>query len=266
MDLSQVSQTAILTLIARVVVSEKENAILNDPMAVLCLERLMSISSEEEKNRMIKWKKMYARIQAHDAKPVARRTKIIDSSVDLFISNNPKCTVVNLACGFDTRFWRIQNKDCRYIEIDLPEVVALKREILKDELGYELMGCSILDTSWIDKVTSNGNSGFLLLAEGLFYYLPRQDVTGILQAIARRFDRSQLILDMAPEKFTKGLWKRLMQLEGYVWGLDVSFVSGMNDPRDIESYANGFKVIGVEKGNVGPIITVSIQQRQTSLP
>ena len=57
MNISQVSRTAILTLIARVVASEKENAIFNDPMAVLCLERLMAISSEEEMNRMIKWKK-----------------------------------------------------------------------------------------------------------------------------------------------------------------------------------------------------------------
>ena len=50
MTLSQVSRTAILTLIARVVVPEKENAIFNDPMTVLCLERLMSIVSEEDKH------------------------------------------------------------------------------------------------------------------------------------------------------------------------------------------------------------------------
>jgi len=134
----------------------------------------------------------------------------------------------------------------------------LKREILKDHLDYELIGCSILDTSWIDKVTSNGNSCFLLLAEGLFYYLPKQDVTRILQVIARRFNRSQLVLDMAPEKYTQGLWKRLIYLESRVWGIEVSFVSGINNPRDIESYGNGFKVIGDVKGNVGPIITVSI--------
>jgi O-methyltransferase involved in polyketide biosynthesis len=258
MDLSQVSRTAILTLVARVVASEKENAIFNDPMAVLCLERLVSISSEEEKSRMIKWKKKYAGMHAKEAKAIALRGRSIDRIADLFISNNPGCTVINLACGFDTRFWRIKKEKYKYIELDLPEMIELKKEILKDHLGYELIGCSLLDTSWIDKVTSNGNSAFLLLVEGLFYYLPRQDVTGILQAMARRFDRSQLVLDMAPEKFTKGLWKRLMQLEGYAWGLDVSFVFGMNDPRDIESYANGFKVIGVEKGNVGPIITVSI--------
>ncbi len=85
--------------------------------------------------------------------------------------------MINLACGLDTRFWRIENEKCKYIELDLPEMIELKREILKDHLGYELIGCSVLDTSWIDQVTSNGNSNFLLLAEGLFYYLPKQEVT-----------------------------------------------------------------------------------------
>jgi O-methyltransferase involved in polyketide biosynthesis len=258
MDLSQISQTAILTLIGRVVATETGNTNFYDPMAVLCLERLLSISSEEEKNRIIKWKKMYAGMQARDAKSVALRGRNFDSIANLFISNNPGCTLIDLACGLNTRFWRIKNKKCKYIELDLPGIIELKREILKDHLGYELIGYSVLDTSWIDRVTSNGNGHFLLLAEGLSYYLPRQDVTRLLQVIAQRFYQSQLVLDTAPEKFSKGLWKRLIQLEAFVWGIDVSFISGINNPYTIESFEEGLKVIGEAKGNVGPIITVSI--------
>jgi O-methyltransferase involved in polyketide biosynthesis len=110
----------------------------------------------------------------------------------------------------------------------------------------------------IDQVTSNGNSRFLFLAEALFYYLPRQEVTGLLHVIAQRFTRSQLVLDMAPEKYTRGLWKRLIAMESRAWDINVSFVSGINDPGEIESYGSGFKVISSVKGNVGPIITVSI--------
>jgi methyltransferase (TIGR00027 family) len=258
MNLSQVSRTAILTLTCRAVESEKNNPVFNDPMAVLCLERLLSISSEEEKKRILRWKSMYAGIHARDRKARAMTARSFDSIANIFISNHPGCTVINLACGLDTRFWRIENEKCKYIELDLPEMVELKRETLKDHLGYELIGCSVLDTSWIDQVTSNGNSNFLLLAEGLFYYLPKQEATRILQIIARRFTRSQLVLDMAPEKYTKGLWKRLIHLESRVWDIDVSFASGINNPRDIESYGNGFKVIGDAKGSVGSIITVSI--------
>jgi hypothetical protein len=64
---------------------------------------------------------------------------------------------------------------------------------------------------------------------------------------------------MVPEKYTKGLWKKLLGLEiKYTMGLDVSWVFGIKHPRDIESYGPGLRVIGDVKGNVGPIITVSI--------
>ena len=262
MNISQVSRTAILTLIARVVASEKENAVFNDPMAALCLERLISIASAEEKNWIISRKRFYAGISAHDAKAGARRAKVFDDTANRFITDNPQCTVINLACGFDTRFWRIANENCRYVEIDLPGVVALKREILKDQLGYELIGCSVLDASWIDQVTANGNSRFLLLAEGLFPYLPKPDATQLFQLLAQRFARSQLVLDMVPEKYTKGLWKKLLGLEiKFNWDLDVSDVSwvfGIKHPRDIESYGPGLRVLGDVKGSAGPIITVSI--------
>jgi len=258
MNLSEISRTAILALTCRAVESEKENPVFNDPMAVLCLERVLSMSSEEEKKRILKWKRMYAGIQARDAKARALTARSFDSIANLFISNHPGCAVINLACGLDTRFWRIEHERCKYVELDLPELIELKKEILRDHLDYELIGCSVLDTSWIDRVTSEGNSNFLLLGEAVFYYLPKEEVTGLLQVIAQRFDRSQLVLDMAPEKYTRGLWKRLIYLESRAWDIDVSFASGINHPRDIESYGKGFKVIGEAKGNVGPIITVSI--------
>jgi O-methyltransferase involved in polyketide biosynthesis len=130
MNLSEVSRTATLPLICRAIETEKKNPDFSDPMAVMCLERLMSIASEEEKKRIIKWRKMYAGIQARDAIARIRTVKSFDSIANLFISNHPGCTVINLACGFDTRFWRIETKKCRYLELDLPEMSEVKREIL----------------------------------------------------------------------------------------------------------------------------------------
>ncbi len=261
MNLSQVSRTAISTLIGRAVESERKNAIFVDPMAVLCLERLMALATSEEKSWMLRQKRLFAGIQAFHAKALARRTRAIDASANLFISNHPDCTVINLACGFDTRFWRIENDGCRFVEIDLPEIVLLKREILKDQLDYELMSCSVLDASWIDQVTVNGNSSFLLLAEGLFMYLPEPDAKKLFQRLAQRFDRSQLVLDMVLEKYTKGLWKKLVTLETKVtWGLETSYVFGIKHPHELESYGQGLRVLGEVKGGtgLGPIITLSI--------
>jgi O-methyltransferase involved in polyketide biosynthesis len=260
MNISQVSRTAILTLIARVVASEKQNAFFNDPLVVTCLDGLISKASEEEKRWIIREMRIYGGIQAHHAIDGAKRAKVFDDSANHFIADNPGCTVINLGCGFDTRFWRITSENCRYFELDLPEVVALKREILGDQLGYELIGCSVLDASWIDQVTANGNSRFLLLAEGLFPYLAEPDAAQLFQRLTKRFACSQLVFDIIPEKYLKGIWKILLHLETKLtWGgLDVPWVFGINHPRDIESYASGLKVLGAVKASAGPIITVSI--------
>jgi O-methyltransferase involved in polyketide biosynthesis len=228
-------------------------------MAVLCLERLISIASEEDRRWIIRRKRRYEGIQRRDARAGVRRVKAFDNAVQRFIRDNPRCTVINLACGFDTRFWRIENEKCNYIELDLPEVIKLKKEILKEHLGYEIMGGSVLDIAWIDKVTINGKAGFLLLAEGLFPWIPPQDATRLLKEIGERFYRSQIVLDIVPEKYTRGIWKQLVRLHARIdWGLDVAWVFGIKDPNDIEAYGNGLVVIGVEKGSAGPIITVSI--------
>jgi len=255
-NLSPVSRTAILTLLGHVVASEKKSGAFDDPMAVLCLERLTSRASAQEKGWITKQKRL---IGTYDARAMARRVQAFDGSADLFISSHPGCTVVNLGCGFDTRFWRINNKDCRYVEIDLPEVVALKQEILKDHLAYDLIGRSVLDPSWIDEVTTDGNSNFLLLAEGLFMFLPEHEVRNLAQLMTQKFVHSQLVAEMAYEKWTRGLWGMALALQARVWGLDVAFSFGIKNPHDIESYARDLKVLSVIRGSsVGPIVVVSI--------
>jgi O-methyltransferase involved in polyketide biosynthesis len=259
MDISQVSRTAILTLIGHAVEAERDKSGFNDPMAVLCLENLLSGASGEEKRWIIKHKQLYEGIQARDVKSLTRRVNAFDDAANRFIKDHPNCSVVNLACGFDTRFWRIENERCRYLEIDLPEVIQLKKELLKDQLGYKLIGCSVLDTSWIDKVTSDGNTGFLLLAEGLFMWFPPKEAARLFKEIGERFARSQLVLDLVPERYTKGIWKKFIRLHSRIdWGLDVAWDFGIKNTHDIEAYGKGLKVIGEEKGSFGPVITVSI--------
>jgi O-methyltransferase involved in polyketide biosynthesis len=259
MDLSQVSRTAVLLLICRAVESARNKAEFDDPMAVICLERLMSAVSEEDRRWIARHKRLYEGIKAGDSKAGVKRGRVFDNTVKRFIADNPGCTVINLACGFDTRYWRIENEKCRYIEIDLPAVIDLKKELLKDDLKFELIGCSALDTAWIDQVTTRGNTGFLILAEGLFMWLARQDAVRLFKEMGERFVRTQIFLDMVPEKFTKGLWRKLIRFHSRLdWGLDVAWDFGIKDPHDIERYGNGLKVIGEQKGSTGPIITVEI--------
>ncbi len=219
----------------------------------------MSAASEEDQRWIAREKRIYEGFHERDAAAGVRRDRLFDSAANRFIADHPGCTVVNLACGLDTRYWRIEHEKCTYIELDLPEVIQLKKEILKDCLEYEMIGRSVLDTSWIDQVTTHGNSGFILLAEGLFMFLPPQEAARLFREIGEGFRRSQLVLDLPPEKYTKGLWKEMIRLEARItWGLDVSWVFGIKNPHEIEAYGSGLRVIAEQKGSAGPIITLSI--------
>jgi O-methyltransferase involved in polyketide biosynthesis len=259
MDLSQISRTAILTLICHAVEAKNPKSGFHDPMAVLCLERLIANTSGEDQRWIIKKKQAYEGLHARDARALTRRVLAFDQATNRFIAGHPKCTVINLACGFDTRFWRIENEKCTYLELDLPGVIQLKKEILKDHLRYEMLAGSVLDTAWIDQVTAHGNTDFLLLAEGLWMWFPQAEAVRLFKEIGEKFERSQLVLDVVHERYTQGIWKQLVRLHSKIdWGLDVAWVSGIKNAQEIEAYGKGLKVISEEKGSTGPVISVSI--------
>jgi len=241
MKLTDVSKTAIGTLRSHVVESQKQNPLITDPMAVYCLGQLVSLASEEEKALFFK-----RTLSSATTRYIALRTRKYDAIANEFIAKHAPSLVVNLGCGFDTRYWRIDHQNCTYIELDLPEVIAIKKEILKNHLPYELIGCSVLDSSWIDRVTAKGKSHVLLVAEGLFMYLPKGEVMKLFQTFAERFDHAQMVFEVVTEKYTRGVWKKLIIMKmkqelGFDAGSSYQF--GVKNALELESYGKGIKVI-----------------------
>jgi len=142
--LSDVSKTVIATLRSHVIESQKKRPVINDTMAGYCLDKLALLASEEDKPGIFT-KKLSPSLTSY----IAIRARKYDAVVNEFISKNPGCTVINLGCGFDTRYWRIDNRNCEYFDLDLPEVIEIKREILKDKLEYDMISSSVLDSGWI---------------------------------------------------------------------------------------------------------------------
>jgi len=258
MDLSQVSRTAVILLVCRAVLSEK-NPSCRDVESELLLQRLLEKANAEEQNWILMLKRRYAGVHLGEARASLRRDHLFDAAADEYIGSHPGCTVINLACGFDTRYWHLKQRNCSYIELDLPEMVQLKQELLADRLTYEMIGCSVLDTAWIDRVIGSGNRNYLLLAQGLFMYLPEQKVLHLFRTIGDRFTNSRLMATMASTRWTKGLGKAIVHLNSRLdWGLDVDFIFGVRSPGDMEEFSPAFKVIKVEDGTIGPVVTVSI--------
>lgn len=265
MKLTDVSKTAVATLRSHVIESKGKNPIMNDPMAVYCLEKMLSLFSDRDRALLLD-RKLLSSLTSH----IALRARKYDSIVNDFIRNNPAPVVVNLGCGFDTRFWRIDNEKCRYLELDLPEVIELKKKILKEHLNYELIGCSVLDVSWIDKITAISDQHVILIAEGLFMYLEKGAVINLINKIADSFRNSRLVLEVVTEKYTRGLWKKIVAMKiKRALGLDAGsyYNFGVGDAHEMESYGKGIKIIDewsyVEDDDIRPAILKLFKNSRT---
>jgi len=146
--LSDVSETALITLRARVIEAKKEKPVLRDDIGVELLDRIGSMQPTETRKRIID-RKLPSALTSH----IALRARKYDSYAGKFIEENPKGMIVSLGCGFDTRYWRVSEKAWNYVEIDLPEVIEAKKKALDDNAEYTMILYSVLDKSWIERIS-----------------------------------------------------------------------------------------------------------------
>jgi O-methyltransferase involved in polyketide biosynthesis len=241
LKLTDVSKTAIATLRCRMIESERIPPLIHDPMAKVCLGKLLELAATEEERKIFDHSITRA-LSSH----IALRARKYDAIINTFIGAHPGCTVINLGCGFDTRYWRIDHSRCSYIELDLPEVIELKKKVFGNELDYELIGLSVLDPAWIEQVTMKNNHNFILVAEGLFMYLPRQDVMGLFKKFAAAFNNSQIVFETVTESYTRGFMKKMVEMKIKAeLGLEAgsSYGFGVKKAKDIEGFADGIKEV-----------------------
>ncbi len=266
MELNEVSKTSILTLICRAVGVEKKAYSFNDQKTLEIYDLVYASSTKTERQWIGGLKKKFRGLSRKSVKVICSRAETFDKITNDFIERNASGTIINLGCGFDSRFWRIHSGKYRYIELDLPEVIRLKAKLLAGQINYECLGISVLDTSWIDEVTKKGNENFLILAEGLFMYLPKEEVVKLIQVMAEKFNNSELVFDSVHEKYTQGIWKGFTNWNWrMVFDIDFYYTFGIKNPSEIEGYAKGIKVTSSKKYH-GHLVSVGINNDQIITP
>ena len=73
-----------------------------------------------------------------------------DCAVRRFIKTHSHPVVVNVGCGLDTRFQRIGSQKAVFYDLDLPEVIALRRELIPEQPDNVYIEASLLETDWMD--------------------------------------------------------------------------------------------------------------------
>ena len=120
-----------------------------------------------------------------------------DRAVRRFVEAHSRPVVVNVGCGLDTRFQRIGDPKAIYYDLDLPEVIALRRELIPEQPGNVYIAASLLDTDWMDDLRCrHPDAEFIFIVEGVLMYFYEKQVKAFLHHVANRFVGGELWFDV----------------------------------------------------------------------
>jgi len=205
----EVSGTMLITLYARARESISRNPVISDPKAVEMIEIIKKEIAGS--NNPIHRKILKDRYNPKLAVSMALRSRRFDRYVKDFLSENPEGTIINLGCGLDTRFDRIDNGKMRWFDIDFPEVIALRRRFMNENERHRFIEESVLDPEWIVTVKTGGP--YLILAEGLFMYLTEPDVKELLSIIHRQLGSAHLVCEVTNRYWVDRMKSSYMQFK-----------------------------------------------------
>jgi len=126
---------------------------------------------------------------------LAARSKQLDDWVLEFLDTNPNAIVLNVGCGLDTRYFRLQPSPALpWIDLDVPSVIDLRHRFFEEKGGYRMVGASLTDPDWLEQLPKD--RAVVVVADGVLEYLSRNEVAELFRRIVGHFPRGQLVFDV----------------------------------------------------------------------
>ena len=226
-----VQETLVIPLYGRKVCSEHYPQLFQDPEA----ERICAMLDYDFSEN---GKKMESTAGLFGALEVAQRQYDIACEVKAYLGTHPEAAVVNLGCGLDDTFRKCDNGRCRGYNIDMPDVIAIRNEILPAGERETNIGCDLNDEAWMDQI--DASDGAILYATGVFYYFKTEDVKILFQRIANRFPGAVLVFDSCNRRGAKMMMKTWLKEAGIT---DVGAFFALEDPDELKSWSPDFELV-----------------------
>ncbi|GAA5046677.1 class I SAM-dependent methyltransferase [Nocardia callitridis] len=182
-DFTGVQSTMLVTLFLRALDSRETHPVLGDHFAAEAVDRID-----------YDWARLDKPTITRNRFGLALRAKQFDEWTAQFLHRNPEATVLQLACGLDTRAFRLDRPvGVRWFDIDLSDVVALRRELYSETEDYRMIAASVTDEAWLTEIPEDKPT--LILAEGLLMYLREPEVRRLSAQLTGHFPSGELIFD-----------------------------------------------------------------------
>jgi O-methyltransferase involved in polyketide biosynthesis len=211
--LGSVQKTLLLPLWGRAIETQKQKPLLIDNKAVSIINSIPYDFSVISRN--INKFVQYGWIA---------RSNYFDNKIKTFTGLYPEATIVNIGCGLDTTFDRVDNGNIQWLDLDLPDTIELRKKYIVESDRRQFIPQSVFDTSWYDKIKKKRN--VMLLIAGVLYYFHESDVKRLFNDFHTFLPGVEVIFDYGSKLGIKISNKRVIEKGGmdksaYIkWGID----------------------------------------------
>lgn len=214
MKLKNESKTLFIPLYGKAIIS-KNNFFLHDKKA----EEIIAKSNYDFKSlKQSKWLSMYMSVRA----------LLIDELCNKYILEYDNVTIIHLGCGLDSRCLRVNQNFSTWYDVDYEVVIEIRKEFYETDSKYNMIGSSILDFKWLDKINRTDN--VLIVAEGVTMYFSEQEIKKLLEQLNNKFGSVHLLFDAYTKKGVK-----LSNIKNPVNQMNAKVKYGITNPNDFLS-------------------------------
>ena len=176
------------------------------------------------------------KVPAQTLNTVRMRAKRIDAYTHSFLSKFPQATVIHLGCGLDSRIQRQDNGLVNWYDLDLPDVIELRKNYYTESDRYHMISASVINLSWLNIIPAEGQP-VMVIAEGLLMYLAEEDVTALFLKLGEKFPGCHLVCDVFSQMTAARVGRHpSLKKTGAVirWGID--------NAKEIEGWSKNIRL------------------------
>lgn len=188
---------------------------------------------------------------------VIARTIVLDRLVGAWLGRHPGTVVVNLACGLDTRCYRMKGYQHWY-NLDLPETIAVRQRLLPESGAISQLAMSAMD-DWGAAIRET-DAPALVIIEGLTMYLSEADVRRIFEVIAARLPKAEVFVETMNPAVAKRFKERSIE------GSHAKFTWGVKHGRALAALLPGFRFVEEHSLTEGMAVFAPVYKLLDKLP
>jgi O-methyltransferase involved in polyketide biosynthesis len=169
---------------------------------------------------------------------IAHRAKKLDEVARTFITRHPNAVALDLGAGLDTRMFRIAPPSTvDWYDIDFPEVITARRQLLPDRANAHGVGTDLTDATWLDAMPSDRPA--VIVADGLLAFLTQDDMISLLNRLISHFPSGEVAFN----GYTRFAIWAAKHYHGTQSVADLIRSPGFDDPREPERWNPRLKLV-----------------------